>query len=100
MVVRGSLSVKDETGTISGTLKIGIPQIIITASKNRRLDALFGPVTEAYRWIQLEVGGTGAAPVDNFKELYQAVKLSSIPEVKTDPAANGVDSFDRLIEVK
>ena len=100
MVVRGSLSVKDETGTISGTLKIGIPQIIITASKNRRLDALFGPVTEAYRWIQLEVGGTGVAPVDNFKELYQAVNLSSIPEVKTDPAANGVDSFDRLIEVK
>jgi hypothetical protein len=100
MVVRGSLSVKDESGSISGTLKIGVPQIIITASKNRRLDALFGPVNEAYRWIQLEVGGTGVTPVDNFKELYEAVNLSSNPEVKTDSSANDVDSFDGLIEVK
>lgn len=100
MVVRGSLTVKDETGSISGTLKIGVPQIIITASKNRRLDALFGPVIEGYRWIQLEMGGTGVTPVDNFKELYDAVNLSSNAEVKTGSSANDVDSFDRLIEVK
>jgi hypothetical protein len=98
--VRGSLTVKDESGAISGTLKVGIPQIIVTASKNPRLDALFGPVIEGHRWIQLELGGTGVAPVDNFKELYQAVKVSGISEAKTGPSSNGVDSFDRLIEVK
>jgi hypothetical protein len=100
MAVRGSLTVKDESGAISGTLKVGIPQIIVTASKNPRLDALFGPVIEGHRWIQLELGGTGVAPVDNFKELYQAVKVSGISEAKTGPSSNGVDSFDRLIEVK
>lgn len=97
MAIRGSISVKDEAGAISGSLKVGIPEIIIDAAKDRRLDVLFSSVREGYRWIDIELGGTSAAPLDNFKDLYQAVRLTNAPEVKAAPKPEGVDSFESLI---
>ncbi len=100
MVVQGSISVKDVNGNISGMIKVGIPEIIIAASENRRLDVLFSPVRDGYRWINLEMGGNNVSPVDNFKEQYQAVLLTNISELKTDSKTDVIDTFDRLIEVK
>jgi hypothetical protein len=100
MVVQGSISVKDVNGNISGMINVGIPEIIIAASKNRRLDVLFSPVRDGYRWINLKLGGNSDSPVDNFKEQYQAVSLTNIQELKTDSKTDVIDTFDRLIEVK
>ncbi|MES2982572.1 MAG: hypothetical protein V4727_09690 [Verrucomicrobiota bacterium] len=98
MALKGSVTIKDEAGNISGSLSVGIPEIIIAASKNRKLEGLFSPVKDGYRWIDLKLSGTSAAPVDNFKELYQADPITSKPELKTDPKPEGVDSFDSLIK--
>ena len=100
MVVQGSISIKDVNGNISGRVKVGVPEIIIAASKNRRLDVLFSPVSNGYRWINVELGGNSVSPVDNFKVQYQAVSLTDIPELETDSKTDVIDTFDRLIEVK
>jgi hypothetical protein len=98
MIIKGSMATKDAAGNISGSLKIGIPDIIITASKDPRLDILFSPLKDGYRWVDIELSGTGAAPIDNFKHQYQAISLTSAPDAKgsPNPKAQGVDSFDSL----
>jgi len=98
MMIKGTISTKDTAGNISGTLSVGIPEVIVAASKDRRLDLMFSPVKDGYRWINIELSGSGSAPADNFKELYQAVKLTNSPEVKVVPKPQGVDSFDSLIK--
>lgn len=100
MALKGSISIKDEAGNILGRLSVGIPETIIAASKNRRLDVLFSPERNGYRWVDLEIGGNSAAPADNFKELYQAVTLTQKAEVEAVPQRDGVDSFDSLIEAE
>ncbi|MFN5579464.1 MAG: hypothetical protein ACK49X_07595, partial [Akkermansiaceae bacterium] len=98
MIIKGSMATKDASGNISGSLKVGVPDIIVTASKDRRLDILFSPVRDGYRWVNIELSGTGAAPVDNFKDQYQAISLTSASDVKgaPKPKAHGVDSFESL----
>ncbi len=98
MIIKGSMATKDASGNISGSLKVGVPDIIVTASKDRRLDILFSPVRDGYRWVDIELSGTGAAPVDNFKDQYQAISLTSASDVKgaPKPKAHGVDSFESL----
>lgn len=106
MVVEGSLNTDGSGGKISGKLRVGIPASIIEAGDNRRLEALFSPESEDYRWLDLEIKGTSAMPIDNFKELYQSVDLSKQvvetpvqetekPEETKEP---GVDTFENLIE--
>ncbi len=98
MMIKGSISTKDAAGNISGTLSVGIPDIILAAAKDRHLDVLFSPVKDGYRWVNIELSGSGSAPADNFKELYQAVTLTKSPDVKVAPKPQGVDSFDSLIK--
>ncbi len=98
MMIKGTISTKDAAGNISGTLSVGIPDIILAAAKDRRLDLMFSPVKDGYRWIDIELSGSGSAPADNFKELYQAVTLTNSPEMKDAPKPQGVDSFDSLIK--
>jgi hypothetical protein len=98
MIINGSMATKDAAGNISGSLKVGVPDIIVAASKDRRLDILFSPVKDGYRWVDIELSGSGAAPADNFKDQYQAISLTSAPDVKVTPKpkAEGVDSFESL----
>jgi hypothetical protein len=107
MTVQGNLSASGDAGKISGDLMIGLPETILAASANRRLDALFGPVKNGYRWMKIEIGGTSGAPVDNFKELYQAVVIltetsenNTEVKEKTAEKKDGADTFESLIEVE
>ncbi|MFK7849574.1 MAG: hypothetical protein AB8D78_01240 [Akkermansiaceae bacterium] len=76
MALRGALTTNDE-GIISGALRVGIPESMIAASKNGRLDSIFGIVREGYRWVDLEIGGSSSEPTDNFKELYESASASA-----------------------
>jgi hypothetical protein len=98
MIIKGTMVTKDVLGNISGTLKVGVPDYIITASKDRRLDILFSPVKDGYRWIDVELSGSGSAPTDSFKNQYQAISLTSAldPNVNPKPKTEGVDSFESL----
>jgi hypothetical protein len=77
---------------LSGTLNVGITVAMIKASKNRRLDAMFGPPKDGFRWISLQIGGTAAAPTDNFRELYDSVV------VKSRDASTENPSFEELTQ--
>jgi hypothetical protein len=104
MLIKGNMVTKDAAGNISGTLKVGLPEIIVASSKDKRLEAMFSPVKDGYRWIDIVLSGNGETPFDNFKEQYQAVNITNVPEVKAapkptpTPKSEGVDSFDSLIK--
>lgn len=95
MSIRGSLS-NGNAGTLAGTLRIGLPETTVTAAQNKRLDLLFGPTREGYRWLDVKVGGTSAMPKDNFKEQY--TKAGEAPSAEAKPKADDPDTFDSLIE--
>ncbi|MBC7978954.1 MAG: hypothetical protein H7Y36_00145 [Armatimonadetes bacterium] len=95
MALRGSLSAGG-TGNISGNLRIGIPDTTIAAAPNKRLGIMFSEEREGYRWIDLKISGTSAAPVDNIMELFDA---AAIPKAESGKAeGSGQDSFESLIE--
>jgi len=96
MVLRGSIK-GGEAGKISGTIQVGVPETMIIASENDRLDRMFRPIREGYRWLELEIGGTSALPIDNFKRLYDEAAL--VEKAEEDSSVSDTpDTFDGLIE--
>ena len=95
MAVRGSVS-NQKGGGISGNLRIGLPETMISASDDKRLDRMFGQVREGYRWLDLEIGGTSAVPGDNFKELY--MNATAPPADESGGVEDKRDQFENLIE--
>ena len=67
---------------------------MITASKASRLNAMFGPPKEGFRWISLKIGGPVASPTDNFKDLFSST--SPMPREHSAPAENGGSTFEEL----
>ena len=95
MAVQGELRNR-EAGQIAGELRIGLPETMIASSPNPKLRRMFGSEREGYRWLALEISGTSAVPMDNFKALYDALDdLDEAPEARKESAP---DSFDTLIE--
>jgi hypothetical protein len=95
MAIRGSLS-NGKGGAISGILRIGLPETTVSAAENKRLNRLFGPTHEGYRWLDVKVGGTSAMPKDNFKELY--TKAAEAPAEESKDPDDNPDNFEYLIE--
>lgn len=95
MAVRGSVT-NSKDGGISGKLRIGLPETMIAASEDKRLDLMFGQVREGYRWLDLEVGGTSPLPEDNFREQYLKAPVS--PDESPIDDEGKQDQFDKLIE--
>lgn len=96
MVVRGSVS-NGEGGAIKGKLSVGIPDTTIIASGDKKLARMFGPVREGYRWVDLEITGTGALPEDDFRTIYADTGSG---EATAPGNGNPPDSFEELIEEK
>lgn len=95
MAVRGTLS-NGEAGAISGKLRIGVPETTLGAAVDKKVGKMFGQVREGYRWLELEIGGTGALPEDNFMTLYK--DTTSAEAAAPDGEAPQRDSFEDLIE--
>lgn len=70
MALRGSIAT-DDAGQISGTFRVGLPDSKIESSRNTRLKTMFRESKDGYRWIDLTIGGSSAAPTDNFNEVYK-----------------------------
>ena len=92
MALRGALTLTPD-GKLSGNLEVGVAEAMIKSSPNRRLDVMFGPLKEGFRWLTLKIGGTGASPTDNFRELFEAAKTT----VPAAPAAD-IPSFEDLTQ--
>lgn len=99
MALRGGVTMAADR-RLSGSLEVGIAEGMIRSSipssDSRRLDAMFGPSIEGFRWITLKIGGTAAAPADNFKELLEAA-----PKPAKKPDADSENpSFEDLTAPK
>lgn len=94
MALRGSVTMAPDR-RLSGNLEVGVAEAMIQASKNRRLNTMFGPPKEGFRWLTVKVGGGAGAPMDNFKELYESAVVAETPA-----PANKVPSFEELTSPK
>lgn len=81
MALRGSVSSSADL-KLSGQLKVGLADAVIIASKNAKLNNLFGPPDEGFRWLTLKISGTVMSPSDNFRELYEAAREAAAPVTK------------------
>ena len=90
MALRGGVSMTPN-GSLSGTLEVGVHEAMIEASKINRLDVMFSPPKDGFRWVSLKIGGTAAAPTDNFKQLFES---AATPEAAAP--ANKIPSFEEL----
>lgn len=95
MALRGSIA-NGEAGAISGTLRVGIPESIVSAKRNKGLQLLFGVAQDGYRWADVKISGTSAIPDDDFREIYQ--KAGEVPASAPAAPDKVPDKFDDLIE--
>lgn len=94
MALRGAVTMAPDK-SLSGGLQVGVADAMIKASRNRRLDSIFGPSSEGFRWVTLKISGTSTAPADNFKELFTSAKTE---ETQTPTAE--VPTFEQLTQPK
>ena len=97
MALRGEISMALNQ-TLSGTLQLGVAEAMIASAKITRLDAMFGPVKEGFRWITLKISGLASAPVDNFKEIYTSSAVA--PPETSAPDDHEGSSFEDLTRPK
>jgi hypothetical protein len=93
MAMRGEISMALNQ-TLSGTLQLGVAEAMIASAKITRLNAMFGPVKEGFRWITLKISGRASAPVDNFKEIYTSSAVA--PRETPTPDDSEGSSFEDL----
>jgi hypothetical protein len=97
MALQGEISMTANRD-LSGSLELGISEPMLDASVNARFQAMFGPEKNGFRWLTLKIGGSAAAPSDNFKELF----LAASPGQKAAPTPDESrrSTFDELTRPK
>ncbi len=97
MALRGEIAMAANE-TLSGNLQLGVAEAMIISSKNPRLESMFGPTREGFRWLTLKIAGAAKAPTDNFRDLYTSAVVTAPAKA---PAAEGDgSSFDELTRPK
>ncbi len=94
MALRGSVAVTAD-GRLSGELEVGIAEGMIKTSGDRRLDTMFGPSKEGFRWLPLKISGSATTPADNFKDLYDSASVRATPAPESQ-----IPSFEELTQPK
>lgn len=97
MALRGEISMALNQN-LSGNLQLGVAEAMIASAKITRLNSMFGPATEGFRWITLKISGRASAPLDNFKELYTSSKVA--PRGNPAPDDSEGSSFEDLTQPK
>jgi hypothetical protein len=65
--IRGSIAV-DKEKALSGRLRVGLPSSFVLVDESGRLHQLLSAETEGFRWVDVEVSGTAAKPMDDFRQ--------------------------------
>jgi hypothetical protein len=94
MALRGTITVMPN-GESSGELEVGIAEGMIKTSENQRLESVFTPSKEGFRWLTLKIGGNAKAPTDNFKVLYDSVVIEATPA-----PTRSIPTFEELTKPK
>lgn len=86
--VTGDLTAKADE-SLSGTLRIGLPEASLIASGNEKLKRTFGEASDGFHWVTLKISGTTSRPADNFGEIYEGASAAS-------PATSAPSTFEQL----
>lgn len=97
MALEGEISMSANQG-LSGELELGISTPLLASSMNARLQAMFGDERNGFQWLKLRIGGSAAAPTDNFKELFLAA--TPVQNADPQPGEGGVSTFEELTRPK
>ena len=90
--ITGDLSAgKDES--LSGTLRVGLPDASLIAAGNEKLKRTFAESSEGFRWVTIRISGTTDRPTDNFAALYEGA-----PDTAT--GTNTPSTFEQLTAPK
>lgn len=91
MSVKGNITVGADK-TLSGKLNIGLPESVIHLSGDPKLDAMFSPVTNGFRWVTIELGGTLVRPTDGFTQAFETTTAvaPAAPAPEPSPLPAGV----------
>lgn len=92
MALRGSLTA-DASGRLSGRLTLGISEAMLLATENSRLNSMFHQSEDAFRWLELKIGGSAKSPTDDFLKLYETT-----PAAADSTPGRGVPTFEELID--
>jgi hypothetical protein len=93
MALRGSLTIAADR-RLGGTLEVGLTEAMLKASGHPKLNAMFGPADEGFRWLALSISGSGAKPADNFLQLADAARPAK--PTAADESGNNPPSFEDL----
>ncbi len=70
IAIRGTLA-QTKNRSLAGKLEVGLAEAMIKSSGNRRLDAMFGPVHDGFRWLTVIISGSANSPTDDFRQQYE-----------------------------
>lgn len=88
--VTGDLTIQ-ENETLTGVLHVGLAVPTVTGGRNPALAKVFKEERDGFRWVTLNISGTGARPIDNFAELVQAARGAA-----AEPGEENKDLFEQL----
>ena len=77
---------------LSGTMRIGIPNGLLEAAQNRKLEQVFTKEDNGYRWVEIAISGRGDAPQDNFSAIYEDADDAPVH------SDSGIPSFEELTQ--
>lgn len=94
LAVKGELRL-DKEHRLSGKLQVGVPDAMISSSPVERVDRIFGPASDGYRWVELEMGGTSSSPQDNFQALFSEAPQRRITPPSGLPTGGSFEELTR-----
>lgn len=90
--VKGNLSIAPDKA-LSGTLRVGLPESVLHLSSNTRLEGMFSPASNNFRWLTVKLGGTLDQVSDDFSKNYAAT-ATAVPEQPVVPETPGAPETD------
>lgn len=93
LALRGEISIAANQ-TVSGGLQVGLAEAMIADAPTSRLNSMFGPPKDGFRWLTLKISGPASQPVDNFKELFSTAAVT--PRQSPAPVETDGSSFEEL----
>ncbi len=97
MRIKGDFTI-DENDQMSGTLKIGLPVMVIPTKKGKFLKKVFSEDDGEYMWADVIISGETSTPKDNLDEMLQEASIKE-SEIKGDEGLDSLElKFKKLTE--
>ncbi len=78
MRIKGNFTI-DEKNKISGSLKVGLPVMVLSSKHGKQIKEVFKDDDGEYVWVDVTLGGEASQPLDDLNEKFKeaAVKLGN-----------------------